>query len=274
MTEPFPSRLAHALNDEVLGQLDLATAIDHGPEHGRAREEIVRRFLRRLIPSGFGIDTGFVIDAEGNVSSQIDIVIYRTGYHPVFEVGGIRHFMIESVAAVIENKSRLTSTADLRSAFANIRSVKTLDITGGGRNYVVLGDQPGPLVSDIRDDGNVNVFGAVITDRTVTRETFLDELVSFLEGHPRREWPNMYVAIRDFAGIFLKDEDGLAITTHHHNAVGVALTDPDHEGGVPPLVDFASRLVNELRIFSLIDFRLEGYFPRSRVHHHFRELPQ
>ena len=50
-----------------------------------------------MLPAELGIDTGFVIDAAGGVSKQIDIVIYRTSYHPVFEIGGVKYFLVESV---------------------------------------------------------------------------------------------------------------------------------------------------------------------------------
>ena len=44
-------------------------------------EQIIAAFLGRLLPSSFSISTGFVIDAAGGISRQIDIVIYRNDYH-------------------------------------------------------------------------------------------------------------------------------------------------------------------------------------------------
>lgn len=266
---PFiPHALAVALCTEVIEELNLAKSIGHGPESGRAREEIVRRFLRRLMPSGYGIDTGFVIDSSGHISKQIDIIIHRTGYHPVFDVAGIRHFMVESVAAVIENKSRLTSKSSLREAFENIASAKALDVTGGGTNRVVIGGNLGPLVVDHIDDVNLNILGAVITADSVTPATYLDVVVDFCQSHERRLWPSIYVAIADFAGIFMKETPSgeRAITTSHSEMQYAGVTVRSLPQCVEPLRDLAQRLANVLRIFSLIDFNLIAYFPGSTGH--------
>lgn len=248
-------------------------AIKHGPESGRAREEIIRRFLRRLLPSGYGIDTGFVIDSQGDVSKQIDIVIYRTGYHPVFEIAGVKYFIIESVAAVIENKASVTSREVLRTTFENLASVKLLDHTGGGRNYVVLGGDKGPYVADHRDHSNLNVFGAIVTDDSVSSDTYLDELGLFIANRERALWPNMYVAVRDFAGIFLKEStEGLAVTTVYADMRYAAVTVPTAPRCSSPS-RLAQRLVNALRTFSLIDFQPVAYFPGSCTHTGRRDVP-
>ena len=77
------------MNQEVISKLDLAKeTVDHPGEGGRARENIIAGFFRKLLPGLFKVDTGFVIDGLGQKSKQIDIVIYRDDYHPVFDIGG------------------------------------------------------------------------------------------------------------------------------------------------------------------------------------------
>src|SRR5437870_3744205 len=115
------------LNREIIDDLKLARNVKHPGEGGRARENAIVEFLEKLVPKNFQVSTGFVIDALGNISPQIDIVISRRGYHPVFEVGGVKHFMIESVHAVVENKSRITDRATLTDALGKIKSVKKMD---------------------------------------------------------------------------------------------------------------------------------------------------
>ena len=112
MANDLTDDIRSALNREVLTELDLARAISHPGESGRAREQIIAAFLDRLLPHSFSISTGFVIDATGAISRQIDIIIYRNDYHPVFEIGGIKHFLVESVAVVIENKASIAATSD------------------------------------------------------------------------------------------------------------------------------------------------------------------
>ena len=75
---PLPKKIVESLDKEVRNQLELASAISHPGESGRARENVIAAFLRKLVPKSFGIDTGFVIDSQGQVSRQVDIVLYRT----------------------------------------------------------------------------------------------------------------------------------------------------------------------------------------------------
>src|SRR5664280_3545059 len=78
--------ILEALNSQVVSELELAASITHPGESGRAREQIVTRFLTRLLPDGYGVSTGFVVDALGGISRQVDLVVYRTGYHPILEL--------------------------------------------------------------------------------------------------------------------------------------------------------------------------------------------
>jgi hypothetical protein len=109
--EPAPTgvmpHVVEAMNREVLNELALTKDIAHPGESGRARELILTSFLRRLVPAEFGVSTGFIIDSAGEISRQIDVVICRKSYHPVIEVGGIRHFLVESVAAALEVKATI-----------------------------------------------------------------------------------------------------------------------------------------------------------------------
>jgi hypothetical protein len=66
------------------------------------------------------VSTGFVVDALGGKSKQIDVVVYRTDYAPVFEIGRVKHFLVESVVAVLEVKAAIDSQADLTRALENI----------------------------------------------------------------------------------------------------------------------------------------------------------
>ncbi len=78
--------------------------------------------------------TGFVIDGSGSVSGQVDLVLYRNDYYPIFEIGGVKHFPVESVVAVFEIKASTDSKNKLQGALDQIESVKALDRTGGGTN--------------------------------------------------------------------------------------------------------------------------------------------
>jgi hypothetical protein len=66
--------------------------------------------LSSYLPSRYRVDKAFVIDCEGNVSDQIDIVIYDRHYSPfILKQKGSTYIPAESVYAVIEVKPTLTA---------------------------------------------------------------------------------------------------------------------------------------------------------------------
>ena len=261
-----------SLDREVLNQLDLTKSIEHPGESGRAREQIVAAYLRRVVPADFGISTGFVFDAKGGISRQMDVIIYRTGYHPVLEIGGIRHFMVESVVAVLENKASITSTQALRNAFENIRSVKILDRTNGGKNYLLGGLLTRQPVN--ADEFQHQVFGAIVTEQSLSQDSLKQEWMSFLQAYPnRREWPNFYADLRHFSGMYLKEVEPPRATAVPEEAVCLALTDPAVENRVAPLLELTFELVNFIRVAVLIDFSPTDYLLSEGGRFHWWKLP-
>jgi hypothetical protein len=256
MASDLITNILTALNKEVITELDLAKAINHPGESGRAREQIIAAFLGRLLPSSFSISTGFVIDATGGISRQIDIVIYRNDYHPIFEIGGIKHFLIESVVAVIENKASITSTSLLSQALKNIRSVKSLDRTNRGKNYILNG-----LNSPVNPaEFQHQVFGAIVTEESLSRNTLRQELLNFLRATPNRNhWLNFYVDVRHLSAVYLKSADPAIVTVVPSEAQYLALTDSDSEGFVPPLIEIAFEITNFLRVAPVIDYKPTDY---------------
>ena len=104
----------------------------HTGEFGTYREGIVRDFLQSFLPQRLAIDTGFVVNALGEVSGQIDLVIYDPSLTPPLESKNRqRFFPIETVIAAGEVKSnvsrdefedgliRLAKIKEMRSVMAN-----------------------------------------------------------------------------------------------------------------------------------------------------------
>lgn len=255
MSNSLISDILNALNREVLNQLDLAKAISHPGESGRAREQIIAEFFRKFVPQSFGISTGFVIDATGGISRQIDIVIYRTDYHPVFEIGGIKHFMVESVVAVLENKASIASSAVLRMALDNIRSVKALDRSNCGKNYVVNGSQQGAMVDP--DNFQHQVFGAIVTEESLAWESLTGGFLGFLRSNPKTHWPNFYADVRHLAISYLSKPDAVTVVPSEANFLAVTRYSPG--SAVPPLVALAFEVNNFLRVSPLVDYKPTSY---------------
>lgn len=258
MTDDLIKNILAALNREVLNELDLARAIHHPGESGRAREQIIAAFFRRLLPRVFSVSTGFVIDATGAISKQIDLIIYRNDYHPIFEIGGIKHFLVESVAVVMENKASIASIAAFRQAVENIKTVKTLDRTNRGKNYTLLGSRQGPKVNP--NEFQHQIFGAILTEESLSRDTLRNEFLDFLRSNPNRNnWPNFYADVRHLSIYYLKSANPTIATVIPSEAEYLALTDSNSEGFIPPLVQLAYEVLNFLRVAPLVDYSPTDY---------------
>ncbi|MFT5598905.1 MAG: hypothetical protein ACI9YO_001485 [Gammaproteobacteria bacterium] len=72
-----------------------------------AKETFIRVVLEEFLPSNFAVGTGRVIDSEGNKSNEQDIVIYRRDYPQLNLPGGTDIFLLESVLATIQVKTKL-----------------------------------------------------------------------------------------------------------------------------------------------------------------------
>ena len=106
--------------------------LSHPGEFGTYRERIVRDFLQSFLPQRLAIDTGFVVNALGEVSGQIDLVIYDPSLTPPLESKNRqRFFPVETVIAAGEVKSdvnsdqftdaliRLSKVKEMRSALSD-----------------------------------------------------------------------------------------------------------------------------------------------------------
>lgn len=80
----------------------------HNPSIGAFNEEILRNFLRDFLPKWVSVSQGFVLDRSGNISNQIDILIYNsTFYAPLYSVNNLVVLPPESVFIAIEVKTRI-----------------------------------------------------------------------------------------------------------------------------------------------------------------------
>jgi len=105
---------------EKLGQ------ITHRESKGRARENVVKHFLKNYLPPALGIESGEIVSSDGGVSKQMDIVIFDKLHCPIFiREDEVHIFPIESVYAVIEVKSNL-DRPKLEDCVEKIKSVKEL----------------------------------------------------------------------------------------------------------------------------------------------------
>lgn len=84
-------------------------SITHPGIKGDASEDNWIEWLKTYLPKRYSVDKAFIIDCKGNISDQIDIVIYDQQYSPfVFNQSGAIYIPAESVYAIFEVKQELT----------------------------------------------------------------------------------------------------------------------------------------------------------------------
>lgn len=86
------------------------------------------KYLKSFLPKRYEVDKGMVYDSDGNISEQIDIIVYDPFYTPliVTTASGDKIVAAESVYAVFECKPKI-STSNLRYASKKIASVTNLN---------------------------------------------------------------------------------------------------------------------------------------------------
>ena len=128
----MPNKTVIEWFDQLEGVLEsearLNGLLDHSTTTGNAREFLVTRVLRTILPAGVHIGTGKVIDNVGSCSKQIDIVIYDPRF-PLMKVEGGGLYFVEGVLATIEVKSTIDS-AELVKSLNNCKSVLDLHVNG------------------------------------------------------------------------------------------------------------------------------------------------
>lgn len=103
-------------------------AIHHQGSKGDATEDKWIEFFRTYLPKRYNVDKAMVIDHEGNVSQQIDIVLYDVFYTPfIFNHDGFKYIPAEGVYAVFEVKQDIKN--NIEYAGRKIESVRKLKRT-------------------------------------------------------------------------------------------------------------------------------------------------
>lgn len=104
----------------------LSSQISHGPTTGFARELVLKELLSQYLPAKVSVGSGIVIDSEGRMSKEVDLVIYDSLNTPfILNYSDKVLIPIECVYAVIEVKSSLRKS-EIMSAGENIKSIKNM----------------------------------------------------------------------------------------------------------------------------------------------------
>lgn len=246
-------------------------AIDHPSEKGRAVEENVRHFIRDLLPSEYGVSTGFIAFHENtcqketlirkdpayevyeytysveddriSISRQLDIIIYDAlRFGPIARLGTCDVFPAEAVLAYIEVKSIIDGSTcrsgktDIQEMLLQSRLIRDIKIRQYHAPIPTTYINTMLVMTPIREVIDIRSFGFILEGRGkfTTAQSLCDEIVKQNRGI------NGF-----FSGLYLYGVGFVA--THHSNSE----TDPKNGtfeilNEKDPLVAFKNSLLASL----------------------------
>jgi len=172
--------LFSGLQNQMTAQLNTnRDFILHPGSKGDSLEDTWIEWLRKYLPNRYSIDKAIVIDSTGQLSDQIDLVIYDQQYTPfVLTQNGIHYIPAEGVYAVFEVKPDLKGSVDgvsyIEYAGNKIESVRRLkrtstSIIDRGKPY-----DPRPLTK---------IIGGILTStNTIAKTTTIENHLAKLKG--------------------------------------------------------------------------------------------
>lgn len=138
-----------ALQEKGLrSQLELARgSLYHRTSKGDVLEGATRKWLRTVLPRGLWVGHGEIIDTAGRRSSQHDVIVAFDDHPRFFDEETPQPFFFEGVAAVIEVKSVVNTSAvkSTLEASRKLRNLKHLWSTAGAKKDGV------PVSADMND---------------------------------------------------------------------------------------------------------------------------
>nr|MBI4157007.1 hypothetical protein [Candidatus Woesearchaeota archaeon] len=147
-------------------------SIPHPVAKGDTSEFQWVKWLKTYLPKRYSVDKGFVIDYEGNISEQQDIIIYDCQYTPyLLNKEGATYVTAESVYAVIEVKPKMTKNY-IDYAGKKIESVRTLKRTSIPIKYAGGEYKSKPLH---------HIIGGIVTLENSWKNPFGKPLISVLK---------------------------------------------------------------------------------------------
>jgi hypothetical protein len=134
------SRFGAALQEFGIA-LKKSSAINHPVSKGSSREESLRAFFRERLPTSYAVAEGEVVDLNGRVSPQLDLVFYDQSRNFALIANKIQVLPAEALLASIEVKSVLTKSEIEKSARA-VRKLPELQPFGQPLGGTDIGDGP------------------------------------------------------------------------------------------------------------------------------------
>lgn len=121
----------------------------HPGEFGIYRESITREFLKYFIPYSLDISTGFLINSENEISTQVDIVVFDPSVTLLLEDEYLqRFFQIESTVGIGEVKSKLNKQ-QLKEALNKLARNKSMRNSKSLERAIMKDKSKDPKLNDV-----------------------------------------------------------------------------------------------------------------------------
>lgn len=196
--------------------------MEHAPSKGDALEQSVREFLRKYLPVATGVGSGVVMDSNGSVSKQLDVILFDEARTPrLFSSpdNSVQVLPAEGVVGVVEVKTRL-SKSDLLGVVNNMKSVKRLEKRAYFRQ-----DLPAVIQHDVRMYGQTlrhfpivySLFAVEVDGEPANLVASLDELQQSLPIHQRID--NLCI-LNSGVGVNHHDGQSISVTPTPGTAFG------------------------------------------------------
>lgn len=155
--------LFSALDEEM--RLKLSNKIDeihHPTAKGDEMELNWMGLLRTYLPERYRVDKGFIVDHEGNISEQIDLIIYDRHFTPlIFKGENVVYIPAEGVYAVFEVKPDFNNK-NYKYAIQKLKSVIELKRTSSSFPHIMGIDLKEPF----------EIIGGILTKENRSQKTF------------------------------------------------------------------------------------------------------
>jgi hypothetical protein len=166
--------LFNGLQNQMIAQLNTNREfILHPGSKGDSLENVWIEWLRKYMPNRYCVDKAIIIDCNGNLSHQIDLVIYDQQYTPfVFSQNGIHYIPAEGVYAVFEVKPEI-SKEYIEYAGDKIESVRNLFRTS--TNIIDRGKVHNPR-------SLTKILGGILATTPAIQNATIEKHLSSLKG--------------------------------------------------------------------------------------------
>ena len=118
----------HALKNRI------RNLVEHWPTDGEYKEAALRTVLRRHLPTTLIVGRGFIVTPDAS-STQIDLLIVDGTSPTLFRDGDLLLVTPDCVRAVIEVKTSLNNSADVKECATKLATVGSLCRTHDGSNF-------------------------------------------------------------------------------------------------------------------------------------------